>query len=524
MFFVFFSFFIVNQTSMREQVIHQVSKQLEKNCLEIPDKKRLLQGALSGLVSAVEDSPYTKYIPSQDQINYIHEMQGQFTGIGLSNLLKDKESGEFYFVPLRNSPAVKMNLKFGDRIVTVDDQDVSPLSFFELINLLRGKENTTVKLKIRQFGTSTSSIDSSVTSPVMGAHLLSAGFANSSLKEVVLKREIIQQDVVSGDRLDSNNEWIFTLENYPNIGYIKISEFTDSTAKQTLKALGKLKVLGITKIILDFRGNPGGFLQDAVTICNELLPIGSPIVETRNRYGIINRYIANKRQNQRFQVAVLIDNDSASASEIVAAALQDAGVAKVIGTRSYGKGTIQATYELPCNIGILRMTTASFWRPSGVQIHRSKKATEADTWGVTPDKGFEVPVSLIQKFYSNLIRSIRVLQHETSPELLQLTTKQTNDMLENILKGQTYEKFEVIAELGLNFDLDLGPRQTSQQSFNFNLPNELTSKSHIGKFVDFTDSFKPQGSIPYFDPQLDKAINYLLESNSNTMLRKTKHY
>ena len=124
----------------------------------------------------------------------------------------------------------------------------------------------------------------------------------------------------SGDRLASDGNWIYTLKDLPEIGYICVKEFTDATGPKTIEALENLERSGVSKVILDFRGNPGGFLPAAIAISNELLANGSPIVETRNKKGVKDRYFADKYPRKRFNVAVLIDGDSASAAEIVSAA------------------------------------------------------------------------------------------------------------------------------------------------------------------------------------------------------------
>lgn len=516
----FISIFICSKTSLKTQIVLQVADQLKKHCLETPNSEQLFQGALSGMVEAVGDNRYTEYIPPKEQANYMLELQGQYAGVGLSNFIKDSKSGEFYFVPLRESPATEAGLKFGDRIVEIDNQSVLEMSIIDLSNHLRGRENTTVKLKIRRRSTipeyeladkrtldlppsgqlNVTTVNISESTTLTEANANESAQSDNIFEDITLTRAIVQQDVVTGDRLNVNGLWIFTIKDYPQIGYIRINEFTDSTGIQTHKALEELEANGVSKIIVDFRGNPGGFLRDAVEICNEFLSSGSPIVETRNKNKTLERYVANLYPRKRFQVAILIDGESASASEIVSAALQDAGVAKIIGVRSYGKGTIQGIFELPCNTGILRMTTASFWRPSGSPIHRNKDANPDDQWGVSPDPGFETSVSVVQSFYSNWVRSIRVLEPESKAldaKALRFMTHQTNIILQSHLKGQGFAQLEAAEELGISL-----------------VPNDKNESNKIDPNIDHKDSsnfisFRPSGRAPYFDPQLDRAIDYL---------------
>ncbi|MBP5622248.1 MAG: hypothetical protein J6X44_09560, partial [Thermoguttaceae bacterium] len=335
----------------------------------------------------------------------------------------------------------------------------------------------------------------------------------SELQEITITRGVVQREVVTGDRLDPEGKWVFTLKDNPEIGYIRIEEFTDSTGNKTTEALDELERSGVSKVILDFRGNPGGFLPGAVAICNELLSNGSPIVETRNKKGVKDRYVARKYPRKRFAVAVLIDGDSASASEIVSSALQDAGVAVIVGTRSYGKGTIQEIIELPCKLGVLRMTTASFWRPSGAPINRSKNSSPEDQWGVTPDPGYETPVSLVQRFYSEWVRQVRILEpecKELNAKALAFMTQQTNNKLRDFLEEQGIKKLETAAELGLDLS-KIGLEKKDSEDSEENDDSE-SSNENSSKFV----AFKPQGRSPYFDPQLDKAVDYLLEVEETT--------
>lgn len=511
-FVILISLFIASKTTPRDQIIRQVAAQLEKRCLEKPDRDELFQGALGGLVAAVGDEPYTAYIPPRDKKEYMREIQGQYAGVGLGNFIKDRESGEFYFVPLRGSPAAKAGLKFGDRIVEIDGKETASLSLVDLTGIFRGKEDTTVTVKIRPRET----VKEFAGALAAGAGSVSKNestdndgeqTSDSELKEVVITRGVVQQDVVSGDRLDDKENWIFTLKDHPEIGYVCIEEFVDSTGTQTAAALAKLEEQGVKKVILDFRGNPGGFLPDAVAICDELLSDGSPIVETRNKEGVLERYVAHKRRLRRFQVAVIIDGDSASASEIVSAALQDAGVAKVFGTRSFGKGTIQTIYELPCNSGVLRMTTASFWRPSGAPIHRSKDAKPEDSWGVSPDPDCEVQMSPIQRFYCSWVRNVRVLEPDASElnaRAFAFMTAQTNGTLERLFKGKGLEKLEAAAELGLDLSKLEEEKSPSAPVEEDEQKNGAEAESNDRR------QFTPLGRSPYFDPQLDRAIDYLL--------------
>ncbi len=473
--FIFFSLFVALKTSVKEQVFRGVASRLQKASLYDAAPERLLEGALAGMTDAVGDK-FTSYIPPQEAADYSREIQGQFAGVGLSHFVKDGETGEFYFVPLRGAPAADAGLKFGDRIVEVDGKSVKPFSLYDLTNALHGEEKTTVKLKIRPRASIPAFSEAAQTPETADV-----------LRDVELTRAVVQQDVVSGDRLDENGAWTHTLKDYPEIGYIVIEQFTDATKPQTLAALNSLEKAGVPSVILDFRGNPGGFLPDAVAICDEFVKAGTAIVEVRDKNGDVQRLVrGTNRPKKTFRVVVLVDGDSASASEIVSAALQDAGVAAVGGSRSYGKGTIQSLYELPFNLGMLRVTTAQFYRPSGKPIRR---VDGEDVWGVTPDAALAVELTPTQRFYRRWLRAVRASGSEAAvaePRVFAFATAETDALLRRAAQtDDAFARLEALAELGVDSPTTLEALKSAP-------------------------SFEPSGRAPYFDPQLDRAVDYLL--------------
>lgn len=514
---VFVSLFIAFKTSVKDQVFRGVAAQLQNESLYETTPNQLLQGALAGMTDAVGD-PYTSYIPPEEKSDYMREIQGQFAGVGLGNFVKDGKTGEFYFVPLKGAPAAEAGLKFGDRVVEVDGKSVKTFTLFDLINAIRGEEKTTVVLKIRPRASIAAFTDASQT-PESAA--TSAFDADADLREVELTRAVVQESVVSGDRLDENGDWVYTLKNYPEIGYVAVEQFADATTPQTLAALDSLEKAGVSSVILDFRGNPGGFLPDAVAICDEFVQAGAPIVEVRDRDGRVERiFRGSERPKKAFRVVVLVDGDAASASEIVAAALQDSGIAAVGGSRSYGKGTIQSLYELPFNFGMLRITTAQFFRPSGKPIRR----VEGDeTWGVAPDAALAVELTEPQRFYRRLLRAVRVSGPENAvvdARIFAFATAETNALLRRAAQtSDALARLEALAELGVDPQdaarLFARPEAFDATKNSENAPqpdaaesaNEPTQNAQIADALPPT--FEPLGRAPYFDPQLDRAVDYL---------------
>lgn len=489
---IFVSLFIASKTSVKEQVLRGAVSHLENAALNEVAADRLLEGALAGAADAVGDSPYTHYIPPRQKTDYMREIQGQFAGVGLRNFVKDEKTGEFYFVPLRDAPAAKAGLQFGDRIVEVDGKSVKEFSLFDLTSALRGDEKTVVRLKIRPRASTPAFADAAQQTPE-NVETSEPENAADVLRDVELTRAVVQQDVVSGDRLDENGDWIYTLKDYPEIGYVAIEQFADATTPQTLAALESLEKAGVSSVILDFRGNPGGFLPDAVAISDEFVEAGAPIVEVRDRSGAVQEiYRATARPKKPFRVVVLVDDESASASEIVSAALQDAGIAAVGGARSYGKGTIQSLFELPFNLGMLRVTTAQFFRPSGKPIRR---VDGAESWGVTPDAALAVELTPTQRFYRRWLRAVRVSGPEADvaePPIFAFTTAETDALLRRAAQtSDAFARLEALAELGVD-------------------PETALEALKPEKTEDSETTFEPSGRAPYFDPQLDRAVDYLL--------------
>lgn len=520
---IFVSLFIALKTSVKEQVFRNVASQLEHSALYEAPPERLFEGALAGMTDALGDN-YTTYIPPEEEKDYMREIQGQFAGVGLSHFIKDGETGEFYFVPLRGAPAAEAGLKFGDRIVEVDGESVNEFTIYDLANAIRGEEKTTVTLKIRPrasipaFADAAQTSQSAETSDSASAANTenAANVAPSSptaptsesdavLRDVELTRAVVQQDVVSGDRLDENGDWLYTLKDYPEIGYVAVEQFADATTPQTLAALDSLEKSGVSSVILDFRGNPGGFLPDAVAICDEFVQAGTTIVEVRDRNGDVERvFRGTDRPKKAFRVVVLVDDDAASASEIVSAALQDAGIAAVGGARSFGKGTIQSLFELPFNLGMLRVTTAQFFRPSGKPIRR---VDGEDAWGVTPDAALAVELTPPQRFYRRLLRAVRASGSEPNADdarIFAFANAEANALFRRAAQtDDTLARLEALAEIGSDPETALeffNPKDSESSEKTDDPENASASKA----------PFAPSGRAPYFDPQLDRAVDYLL--------------
>jgi carboxyl-terminal processing protease len=214
-------------------------------------------------------------------------------------------------------------------------------------------------------------------------------------RTIELVRDVITTESVLGDRRDKDGNWQFRLETDPRIATIRITTFGDRTASEFANIMQKLSASGVQAIVLDLRDNPGGSLDAAVAVCQMLLPAGKTIVETRGRGDALIRRYATTTDGSYLEIpiVVLVNQYSASAAEIVAACLQDHGRALIAGQRSFGKGTVQQLLPLESGKSLLKLTWASFWRPSGANIHHAEGQPDDAKWGVTPDRGLERPLS-----------------------------------------------------------------------------------------------------------------------------------
>lgn len=304
------------------------------------DPQKMFYGAIQGMVAAIGD-PYTVFLPPAQQKATAEELGGSFEGVGMQ-LGFNKDKRLVVQAPLKDTPAFKAGVQAGDIIVKIGDKDASSLSIPDAVNMIRGQKGTEVSLELYHEG-------------------------DEKTKNVTLKRDTIVVKSVE-----------FTQKTTPNgkrVAYIQLTRFGERTFDEWSEAVSDALAIAPQAVVLDVRNNPGGYLDGAVYIGSEFIPSGD-IVLWENSKGERNGLKVN-RQGKLLQVpmVVLINKGSASASEIVAGAIQDDKRGKLIGDQSFGKGTIQDTKDLPGGTGI-HITTAKWLTPLGRWIHNI---------GLTPD-------------------------------------------------------------------------------------------------------------------------------------------
>jgi len=338
--------------------------QVERNYVKPIDRRELMEAAIKGVLSKLD--PYSNYI-SPDEINgFRTSVESQFGGIGIQITPDDGQIK--VSSPLVGTPAYKAGVMAGDRIVSIEGQPTRGLSLDDVVRRLKGEIGTPVTFTVR--------------------HAL-----NGKEETFSIKRELIHVDTVMGESRLGDDSWNFMLDPEQRIGYIRISAFSRDTATDLKQALEKLRQQKMRGLVLDLRFNPGGLLTSAVDVCNMFISEGR-IVSTQGRNTPERVWDATPSTKfEGFPMVVLVNEYSASASEIVSACLQDHHRAVIIGERTWGKGSVQNVIELEDGKSALKLTTATYTRPNGHNIHRFPDAKETDEWGVKPDDGMEVRLS-----------------------------------------------------------------------------------------------------------------------------------
>ena len=341
-------------------------EQVQQNYVRPVNRRELMESALRGMLADLD--PHSAYINTSQWKTFKKQIEGKFGGVGMT-VEVDEESKRLKVVaPMVGTPAYAAGVMAGDVILDIDGKTTEGLTIDKAVELLQGQPGTPVKLNV---------------------------FHEDGEKGEILtvNRAIIEVPSVMGDRRKPTDEWDFMLDPAKKIGYIRITNFIQDTTEHVKSALDELKKAGMKALILDLRDDPGGLLSAAVEIADLFVEDGK-IVSTRGRNTVEKSYEARKEGTYTgFPMAVLVNQNSASASEILSACLQDQNRAVVIGERSFGKGSVQNILDLEDGNSVLKLTVATYWRPSGKNIHRFKNAKETDEWGVSPNPGLEVKLT-----------------------------------------------------------------------------------------------------------------------------------
>ena len=310
------------------QVFAEVLSQIKKHYVDKTETKDLVQGALRGMLASLD--PHSSFMTTDMFKEMQVETKGEFGGLGIQIGIKERQLT--VIAPIEDTPAFAAGIQAGDTIIKVDDKATKDLTLMEAVQHMRGRRGTSVTLTIIREG---------IEKPLI-----------FKITRDIIKIQSVRSKILEG-----------------NIGYIRMTQFQESTANDVTKELEHLITKHIQGLILDVRNNPGGLLTSAVRVSEQFLEAGRLVVsiQGRNEKKVEYRAGANSKHYQ-YPMIVLINHGSASASEIVAAAMQDWGKAVIIGTTSFGKGSVQTILPLSDGSG-LRLTTAKYYTPKGKSIH-----------------------------------------------------------------------------------------------------------------------------------------------------------
>ncbi len=335
--------------------------QVERNYVTDVKRRDLIESAIRGVLGKLD--PYSSYIGPDELERFRTSVENEFGGIGIQVAT---DQGQLQILsPLYGTPAYRAGLLAGDRILEIDGKSTDGLTLDEAVEKLKGGAGTSVTLTVVHPG-------------------------KEAKEKVTLKREKIHIDTVLGDHRKADGSWEYMLDAKQHIGYVRLTAFGRDTAAELQRVLTQLQTEKLRGLILDLRFDPGGLLGAAIEV-SDLFVAEGRIVSTQGRNSPERAWDARKEGTfEGFPIVVLVNRYSASASEIVAACLQDHKRAVIVGERTWGKGSVQNVIELEDGRSALKLTTAAYRRPNGKNIHRFPDAKDADEWGVMPDKGFEI--------------------------------------------------------------------------------------------------------------------------------------
>jgi carboxyl-terminal processing protease len=337
--------------------------------------EKLFNGAMQGMMDQLDE--HSHFTPAAEMQKFRENIDREFVGVGIEVTVDPKTKHLMVISPLPDTPAARKGILPGDRILRIDGHSTDGLPLTDAVAEMKGAPGEPVLLTVLHEGQD---------EPV----------------DIKIVRERIHEDTVRGDRRNPDWTWGYFLEGHDRIGYLRITSFAGRTPEQLEAALRSLVKDDMQGLVLDLRNNGGGQLLAATSTCdmfirskNQTTSKKNVIVTIRDRSQEIVEAIDATDQGtfSDFPMAVLVNGLSASASEIVAACLQDHQRAVVVGQRTYGKGTVQEIIDLARGQGSMQLTVASYWPPSGKNIHHDRKVgKDEDTWGVTPNEGFDVEI------------------------------------------------------------------------------------------------------------------------------------
>ena len=349
------------------KVFVETFEEIEHNYVKDVDRRELMEAAIKGMLTKLDQ--YSSYIPPKDVSRFTESVEQEFGGIGIQVNIDPETKRLTVIAPLPGTPAYSTGVRAGDVIMEIESESTEGFSITDAIKRLRGRPGEAVTIGVLHDG-------------------------DDTIEQIKIVRDTIQPATVMGEQYNDDGTWDFMLDDEKRIGYVRLTHFSRRSARELNDAIKELVSDDMQGLILDLRFNPGGLLSQAVEIADMFVTDG-PIVSTKGRNTEERKWEAKApRTYKDFPMAILVNRYSASASEIVSACLQDHERAVVVGERTFGKGSVQNVINLEDGASALKLTTASYHRPSGKNIHRFPDATEDDEWGVKPNDGYNIRFSI----------------------------------------------------------------------------------------------------------------------------------
>ncbi|MBF0407743.1 MAG: S41 family peptidase [Candidatus Riflebacteria bacterium] len=432
------------------------------------DEQKLIYGAIEGILKTLDD-PYSRFMEPKSFKEMQTETQGEFGGLGIVITIKGKLLT--VISPIEDTPAFRAGIKAGDSILKIDGKDVTDIALHDAVKLLRGPEGSKVTITVLREG-------------------------EKSTKDYTLVREVI--------KIPSVKYWVVK----PDIGYIRLTQFIQTSSEDLEKAMIALEKHKVTAIILDLRNNPGGLLTAAVEVGRKFIPKGD-IVSIKGRDGEKNTYSSFFQSHPLLPLIILINEGSASASEIVAGAVKDSKRGILLGKKTFGKGSVQTVISL--NDGsAMALTTALYYTPSGVNIHKK---------GIEPDIEVDLPrISDAER--QEIVKTIEDEEKRAHDESKKATGTASGTAVESTatptstIASPSSPASSAAPVKQLEPEADASNDDTTVSAEPASSTAEVAS---LSGFIEPPDSFT-KGSIQYYvinkyDTQLQRAVDILKSAN-----------
>ena len=352
--------FVEGDNSDIDTYLSKIKKAIDKNFLwqDKIDEEKLKDGAIKGYVEGLGDQ-YTEYISKEEMKSFTEDINGSFVGIGIY-MIADEDSGKIIvYHPITDSPADKAGIKAGDIIVSVNGVEYGYDDFSSIADHIKGEAGTKVKLVIERDG---------------------------KKLDFEIERAKIETNPITSKMLEKN------------IGYLNLPSFDKDVSKKLKEKIDDIIAKGANSIILDLRNNGGGMVDECTQIVDLFLDKDKIIMTTKDKKGNVQKSITKNKKIYEIPLVILVNENTASASEILTGALKDNNRAKVIGTKTYGKGVIQSVFNLSDGSG-LKITTAEYFTPYGKEINKK---------GITPDLEVKLP---------NTVKSVYAVEEKEDTQL-----------------------------------------------------------------------------------------------------------